>query len=383
MTEDAVKSCARLRDWYVNDALPLWLDRGYDYEHGGFYETLDFDGRPITQQPRRVRVQARQIYTFTKAALTGWLSAGEALAEKAFGYYIDKACPDEGARGCVHLLSDRGEILDNRRDLYDQAFLLLACAARIRAGDDRARALADRTIDFLDRELGSLHGGWRESNAGERPRRQNPHMHLFEAFMVLYDATGDQTFRGFADQIHALFMEHFFDEERGVLIEFFNEDLTPASAPKGHEIEPGHMMEWVWLLDRYERQGGASDTRIMETLFTRAIDLGADEQRFLADNISLGGELNGGTRRSWPQTEFIKAALVMSQRGNDGASDHAARVIDKLFDTYLNQPVAGLWCDQYDAAGKCLVKDVPASILYHWHEAAVQATAYLNTKGAA
>ena len=381
MAEDALKSCARLRDWYVNDVLPLWLERGYDHTRGGFFETLNFDAKPVVNQPRRVRVQARQVYAFTEAALTGWLPKGEALAAEAFGFYIDRACPDDGARGCVHLLSDSGDTLDNRRDLYDQAFLLLACAARIKAGDDRARTLADQTIDFLNSELASPHGGWLESDAGELPRRQNPHMHLFEAFIALYEATGDDAYRALADKIHSLFLQYFFDEERGVLLEFFNDDLTLAPAPEGDEIEPGHMMEWVWLLDRYRDQSGADDKRTSKILFDRALELGADEQGFLADNISLAGGRHSETRRVWPQTEFIKAALVMAQQGSGSASDYAARVIDKLFNTYLDQPVAGLWCDQYDVNGVALAKNVPASILYHWHEAAAQAAAYMKSKG--
>lgn len=381
MTATALKSCARLRDWYVHDTLPLWLERGYDHARGGFFETLDYDAKPIAHQPRRVRVQARQIYTFTEAALKGWIPEGEKLAAEAFGFYIDKACPDEGARGCVHLLSDSGEILDNRSDLYDQAFLLLACSARIKAGDDRAQSLANKTIEFLNNELASPQGGWRESDAGELPRRQNPHMHLFEAFMALYEATDDSAYRDLADTIHSLFLQRFFDAERGVLLEFFNDNLTVAPPPRGDDIEPGHMMEWVWLLNRHAQGGEENDARIMKSLFTRALELGADKQGFLADKISLGGERRNGTRRVWPQTEFIKAALVMAQQGDKNAGDHAAHVVDKLFDTYLDQSVAGLWCDQYDADGAALAKDVPASILYHWHEAVVQAAAYMKSRG--
>ena len=38
----------------------------------------------------------------------------------------------------------------------------------------------------------------------------------------------------------------------------------------------------------------------------------------------------------------------MAHQGSGRATDYAARVIDKLFNTYLDQPVAGLWCDQYE-----------------------------------
>ncbi|MEM9617801.1 MAG: AGE family epimerase/isomerase [Pseudomonadota bacterium] len=377
---DIVKSCTRLHEWFVSHALPLWSERGYDHVRGGFYEALDFSGAPLTGRPRRVRVQARQIYTFTQSALQGWCSDGEPLAAKAFDFYIDKACPDNGARGCVHQLADNGDIIDDRRDLYDQAFLLLACAARLQTGDDRARTLADRTIDFLNAELSSPNGGWLESDAGELPRRQNPHMHLFEAFIALFETTGDKTYLSYADGIHTLFRTRFYDATRSVLIEYFNADLTQTTQPKGKLIEPGHMMEWVWLLDRYEDCGGKIDHHQVDELFHRAILLGANDKGFLLDQMSLDRHApSAAMRRLWPQTEYVKAALVMTQRSAKTAETKGAQMIDRLFETYLNQPVAGLWCDRYCKTGDAAAQDVPASILYHLYEAAAQASTHVKT----
>lgn len=374
----SVQSCTRLLNWFVEDALPLWSARGYDHVRGGFYEALDFSGAPLTDRPRRVRVQARQIYTFTQSALQGWRRDGEALAAKAFDFYIDKACPDNGARGCVHQLADNGDIIDDRRDLYDQAFLLLACAARSQAGDDRALPLAERTIAFLNAELASAHGGWRESDAGELPRRQNPHMHLFEAFIALFETTGDKTYLDYADDIHTLFVTRFYDSECNVLIEYFNADLTQAPTPKGRLVEPGHIVEWVWLLDRYERCGGKGDSALMEKLFHRAIALSADDNGFLLDRISLDRRETSAMRRLWPQTEYIKAALALARRGTKTAAADSAQMIDRLFETYLNQSIAGLWCDQYRETGDAAAQDVPASILYHLYEAALQASIHIK-----
>ena len=380
MTDPTLTSCVRLRDWFIQDVLPLWSARGYDHQRGGFYEALDLSGAPLTDQPRRVRVQARQIYTFTQSTRKGWCDQ-EALASKAFEFFIDKACPDMGARGCVHLLSDDGDVLDNRRDLYDQAFLLLACAARIKVGDIRALPLAENTIDFINGELASPHGGWQENDANSLPRRQNPHMHLFEAFMALYEATDDQQYLGIADSLYTLFLNRFYDAKTGALLEYFDTDLAPLSSPESQFIEPGHMMEWVWLLDHYRRHHRSSNDSVMAALFSRAVELGADHQGFLVDRVLLSENNTRASRRAWPQTEYIKASLIMALNDTkDAQANNASQLIDKVFETYLNQPVAGLWCDQYDGAGEPAVADAPASILYHWFEAAAQASAYVNNK---
>ena len=48
----------------------------------------------------------------------------------------------------------------------------------------------------MDGALGADNGGYYEGHPLGDPRnalrRQNPHMHLFESFMALYDATGHE-----------------------------------------------------------------------------------------------------------------------------------------------------------------------------------------------
>jgi hypothetical protein len=57
-------------------SLPLCSGEGWDPAAGGFVEKLDTEGRADRAAPRRVRVQARQIYCFAKAADLGWYPQG-------------------------------------------------------------------------------------------------------------------------------------------------------------------------------------------------------------------------------------------------------------------------------------------------------------------
>ncbi len=371
------QSVSTFERWFRDDALALWRTQGYDARRGGFYECLDFTGAPVTGRPRRVRVQARQIHTFSQATLCGWGEDSEALAADGFDYFLANACPDEGARGCVHHLSDDGTVLDGRRDLYDQAFALLACASRWQAAQDkRALALAERIIAFLNHELVSPHGGWLESDQRETPRRQNPHMHLLEAFMALFCATGDSAYRDYAAQVHALFETVFYDQRHGVLREFFDHDLSALSTDKADLIEPGHMMEWVWLLGNYDALFGTDSTAQMTRLYSRAEETGLDSAGFLRDTVRLGSENLTGPRRLWPQTEYIKAAITLARRGDPAMAARAGALIDMLFESYLAQDVTGLWCDQFDSNGAPLARDVPASILYHLFEAVADTVSF-------
>ncbi len=359
----------RLTEWYASRALPLWAQNAADAS-SLFYESLDFAGRPVTGQHRRVRVQSRQVYTFTHAALKGWMPEGEAIAARGFARLLETACLEAGARGCVHLINDDGAVVDPTRDLYDQAFLLLACSARIGGAQDRkARLIAGKTVAFLDRELSSPHGGYIENDRGSTPRRQNPHMHLFEAMTALYAATDDPSYLMRARGVEQLFSERFLDRKTGVLREFFASDWTPNIAASD-KVEPGHMMEWVALLDRYEALSGEDCRDVKAALYRTALKFAAgDDAPYLPNVAAAGMPAKRGARRLWPQTEALKAAMILAKEGEAGAADHAASIIETLFRSYLDQDVQGLWQDEYDAEGRAVAKTVPASILYHIHEA--------------
>ena len=71
-TLDSANIVGKLKLRIIDHCLPLWSIEGWDQSTGGFVERLDIDGRADRAAPRRVRVQARQIYCFAKAAQLGW-----------------------------------------------------------------------------------------------------------------------------------------------------------------------------------------------------------------------------------------------------------------------------------------------------------------------
>ena len=86
------------------------------------------DGRADASAPRRVFVQARQIYCYAKAAQMGWYPDGRAIALKGLEHLLSKAKAPDGKPGFVHTLKPDGTVLDPLRDSYDHAFVLLALA---------------------------------------------------------------------------------------------------------------------------------------------------------------------------------------------------------------------------------------------------------------
>jgi len=124
--------------------------------------------------------------------------------------------------------------------------------------DAQVRAEIDALLWFLDAHLRSPHGGFLEGLPASMPRRQNPHMHLFEAMIATFDATHEPVFQNRAGDIFALFVANLYDKQKRVLGEYFEEDwskIEPVS------VEPGHQAEWVWLLKGFERITGCPTAR--------------------------------------------------------------------------------------------------------------------------
>jgi mannose-6-phosphate isomerase len=367
---------AKLKARMIDYSLPLWSTEGWDRATGGFIERLDQDGRADRLAPRRVRVQARQIYCFAKAAEVGWYPQGREIALKALEYLLTKAKSPDGKPGFVHTLAPDGSVLDPLRDSYDHAFVLLALSTVYALDRDaQVRAEIDALCAFLDSQLRSSHGGVLEGWPASLPRRQNPQMHLFEAMIAAFDATHDVLFQNRAGDFFALFLANLYDKQKKVLGEYFEDDwsrIEPVS------VEPGHQAEWVWLLKGFERITGCPTGRYRAELLASALRYRDEATGCLVDEGNAAGDIKRHSRRCWPQAEIAKAWIAQAESGEAGAADEARAALLRLERHYLSHPVAGGWYDQFDRNGNSLVPIIPASSFYHVLCAVVEAEAVLG-----
>jgi mannose/cellobiose epimerase-like protein (N-acyl-D-glucosamine 2-epimerase family) len=358
-TADVVRS---LKSKMIEQSLPLWAGKGWDAARGGFVERLTADGRADLEAPRRIRVQARQIYCYAKAAEIGWYPQGGEIARKGLDYLLAKAKWPDGKPGFVHLLSPEGAVLNPLRDTYDHAFVLLALASVYQLDRDaQVRAEIDSLIQFVETQLRSPDGGYLEGVPASLPRRQNPQMHMFEALIAAFDATHDQAFQARAGDLFGLFIASLYDTQKGVLGEYFEQDwsrIEPVS------VEPGHQAEWVWLLKGFERITGCPTAKHRGQLLQSALRY-RDASGCLFDEGDSQGNIVKASRRCWPQTEIVKAWVAQAEAGEAGAADEARAALVRLDRHYLQHPAAGGWYDQFDGEGRSLVDTIPASTFYH------------------
>jgi mannose/cellobiose epimerase-like protein (N-acyl-D-glucosamine 2-epimerase family) len=357
-----------LREWLTRRSLPLWAGAGFDPEHGRFEERLALDGVRVPGIPIRLMTQARQIYVYSLATGRQWHDAAYELVERAYASMLRDFHRRDGRDGWIHSIWRDGTIADARRDLYAHAFVLLAIASYVQAtGKREALGLADETLAFIDRFMrAGQAGGYVDAvPANDGLRRQNPHMHLFEALLALWSCSGEARYLARAGEMFGLFTSHFFRADSGVLTEYFNAALEPADGVAGKIAEPGHHHEWIWLLRRFERASGRVVGPYVDMLFAHADAHGYDDAGLIVDEVLSDGSPWTRSRRIWPVTEAIKGNLTEAALGRPGSESKAAMLAIKLQEYFLKSELAGGWIDRLDETGAPSTDFMPANTLYH------------------
>ena len=366
MTQQLVPKAQSYTAWLRDAAIPLWSTTGID-AHGASVERLFNSGLPDLCANKRIRVQARQMFAFCYAQHRGWISNGSELVSD-LDAFVEHFAKCENSNIYAHILNAKNEVINHQHDLYDCAFFLLAYGWRYHVfGDLKALRRAEKLLGQIDTELKHLPGGWSEGNYSAPFRRQNPHMHLFEAFLTLYQVTKQGKWLAKAGEIFCLFETRFFDRQRGVLMEYFDHEWHPQTRNGVMVVEPGHMMEWVWLLRQYEKHTHAPVEDICHILYHNALKIGRDNKtNLLYDEVDPKGKIVKGTKRCWPMTEWIKASLVQADSAKDKLEyDYQADASTALNSLMSHYKRGAQYIDQIGEHNEIISDHAPASTLYH------------------
>ncbi|MDP2259088.1 MAG: AGE family epimerase/isomerase [Caulobacter sp.] len=333
---------AELKAWLFDHALPLWWEVGADHARGGFFERIDLSGRAV-EGPRRVRVAARQTWVFAAAGRLGWTGPWREAVAHGVRALETYARPD----GLYGVLADAdGRLVDDTPSPYEQAFAMLALSAAQEAfgGDFEARAASLRQT-ILAAGIVRADGGVLEQDS----LQANPMMHLFEAVQAWTRISGDPAWAALADVIARTALTRMIDAATGALCEQYAPDWTPRPDA---DVEPGHQLEWGWLLLAHGA-GADAACRLIEIGETRGVERGVAI-------FSLDRALTPRDRsaRLWAQTERLHAHAAAGRWGDIPPAVEGLR-------RYLDVPVPGAWRDRMLPDGFFVEEAAPASSLYH------------------
>lgn len=293
---------------------------------GGFFE-LDDDGKALNpaNSVRQVHGTTRMVHCFTIGSLIGRPGSDE-MVDHGMHYLWNKH-RDIRHGGYVWGVDDHG-VTDGSKQAYGHAFVLLAASSAKLVGHPLAdKVLADVTEVIEHRFWDDTVGAVREEFGTDWSpittyRGQNSNMHLTEALMAAYEATGEKAYLRKAERIAELIIarhavplgyrvaEHF--DENWVLDKDYvgSEMFRPSGTTPGHWLEWARLLMQLWILGD-KRLSWMPDAA--RNLFRQSIELGWDA-RHGGFFYTLDWDDKPVLREKlwWPVSEAIGAAAFLS-----------------------------------------------------------------------
>lgn len=298
---------------------------------GGFFE-LDDDGLPLAPDnaTRQIHVTTRMVHCFTIGSLIGRPGSDEIVDHGM--QYIWNHHRDQRHGGYVWSLDDHG-VQDASKQAYGHAFVLLAASSAKLLGHPLAdRMMADVTevIDehFWDEKVGAVREEFAQDwSPVSDYRGQNSNMHLTEALMAAYEASGKRAYLDKATRIADLIIrrnavplgyrvaEHF-DASWALDKDYLGSEMFRPSG-----TTPGHWLEWSRLLFQLFILGHKEHSWMPESarnLFRESIALGWDTVHGgFFYTLDWNNQPIMREKLWWPVSEAIGAASFIASHDTD------------------------------------------------------------------
>ena len=314
-----------LRD-QANALFDFFQNRAFN-PGGGFYE-FDAEGRPLNagNPIRGIHSTARMVHCFAIGSLLGRPGSDD-IVDHGMKYLWEKHRDHE--RGGYHWSLDNSGLLDSTKQGYGHAFVLLAASsAKVAGHPDADRMIADVTEVLNSRFWEEQHGAIAEEfEADWTPvpgyRGQNSNMHLTEALMAAFEATGETDYLRKAERIADLVIRRRAGENGFRVPEHFTENWVLDKDYRGNEMfrpsgtTPGHWLEWARLILQLWALGGRAHDWMPEAakaLFSQSVELGWDKEKGgFFYTLDWSDEPAMRNKLWWPMAEGAGAAAYLSE----------------------------------------------------------------------
>ncbi len=340
-------------------------------EDGGF-AWLDEDGAPDLSRPSELWITARMTHCF---------ALGHLLGRPDFGRFADHGLTslrgvfrDQEHGGWFAAVAG-GKVVDDSKQAYAHAFVVLAAASGVAAGRRGARELLDDALAVLDTRFFDESAGMsvdtfdRSFSVCEEYRGINANMHTVEALLAAADVTGERRWLDRAVSIATRAIDEFarandwalpehFDVEWNPLLDYNQDEPNHPFRPYGATI--GHWIEWSRLVLHARAALIAADGQAPEWMLEAATALmeksaaafGADGAPGWVYTVDWDGSAVARERMHWVAAEAVGAAAVMYQVTGDRIWAQRYEQWWEYISTYLLDAESGSWFHELDAAGE-------------------------------
>lgn len=332
---------AQLNEHLVEHIMPFWCGPAVDQLHGGWMAWLTNDLTPDRTQPKGLIVHSRILWAFSAVHQVRPQPEYRRMAFRAFDYLMLRFWDAEHG-GAFWRLKDQGEVWDDSKKTYGQAFCLYALTEFHRAfGSKQALDRAQDLFGWMEQHAHDpKYGGYLEVRArdgspagpdarlSEKDRAEqksmNNHLHVLEAYTNLGRVIRSAAVVNRLQELIELFLRHILDARTGHLHHFFDEawNVRSDTYTFGHDIEAS------WLL--VEAAEVLGDATLLARVKATALQMAAMVQtEALSPEGGLYYEGRAGLvidrgHECWPQAEAIVGFLNAFELSTDPKYQRAA-----------------------------------------------------------
>jgi cellobiose epimerase len=350
----------RVKEHLFEHIMPFWCGPAVDHEQGGWMAWLSNDLKPDRTQPKGLIVNSRILWTFSAVHRAKPDALYSKMADRAFDYVMNRFW-DPQYGGAFWRLNDSGEITDDSKKIYGQAFYVYALTEYHQAfNSPPALARAKELFELIEEHAhDSKFSGyievcrrdWSEAGAEARlsekdmneKKSMNNHLHVLEAYTNLYRVWKEPRVAERLRELIHLFLQKILDARTLHLQEFFDEQWNVRS----NNYTFGHDIEGSWLL--CEAAEVLEDKTLVKRVHRVALEMA---ETVLAEAIESDGGLVYEGRKGdivdrgkecWPQAEAVVGFLNAFQLSGEQKYLEAALRLWDFIETRLVDRVHGEW----------------------------------------
>ena len=350
----------RVSDQLFGHLMPFWCGSAVDHEQGGWMGWLSNDLKPDRTQPKGLIVNSRILWAFSAVHQARPETLFRQMADRAFDFVMNRFW-DPQPGGAFWRLNDAGQVIDDSKKIYGQAFYIYALSEYHRAfGSPPALARARELFELIERHAhDSRHDGylevrrrdWSEADPDARlsdkdmneKKSMNNHLHVLEAYTNLYRVWKEPRVAQRLRELIQLFQQRILDARTRHFNHFFDE----AWRVRSDSYTFGHDIEGTWLLCEaaevlddaaLRQQAGALALPMADVVLQEGIDTdGALRYE------GRGGKIIDGGKESWPQAEAVIGLLNAFQISRDEKYLKAVLRVWDFIENHLVDRVHGEW----------------------------------------
>ncbi len=355
--------------------LPFWLNHAVD-PAGGFHGTVLNDGSPVPGADKGAILNARILWTFSRAYRTYGLACYKETADRAAGYFRQHFI-DPQSGGVYWTVDSAGAVKDATKQIYATAFGIYGLSEHFRAtGDLESLEAAQALFRFVQDRAHDAAGrgyfevlAWDGSRAAVKgvdgqagaTKTMNTHIHLLEGMTCLYLAWPDPEVRAALTELLEILQTRLYNPDTKHLILYCDDAWRPLETVDSY----GHDIETSWLM--CEAAEAVGDPALLAKVQRQAV---AMVDTALAEGLNADGAMRyertaAGYREDlswWPQCETVIGCINAWQiTGERKYFDAAARCWAFIRTHFIDEEHGG-WYKALARDGSPAMREPKASL---------------------